>query len=47
MITPFTDDNRIDFKAVRALTEWYITKGCDGIFAVCQSSEMFFLSREA
>ncbi|MDR2435162.1 MAG: dihydrodipicolinate synthase family protein [Treponema sp.] len=46
MITPFTDDNRIDFKAVRALTEWYITKGCDGIFVVCQSSEMFFLSEE-
>jgi 4-hydroxy-tetrahydrodipicolinate synthase len=44
MITPFTDDDRIDFKAVRNLTEWYIAKGCDGIFAVCQSSEMFFLS---
>lgn len=43
MITPFTDDNRIDFTAVKNLTEWYIAKGCDGIFAVCQSSEMFFL----
>jgi 4-hydroxy-tetrahydrodipicolinate synthase len=46
MITPFTDDNKIDFKAVRNLTEWYIAKGCDGIFAVCQSSEMFFLSEQ-
>jgi 4-hydroxy-tetrahydrodipicolinate synthase len=46
MITPFTDDNRIDFKAVKQLTEWYIAKGASGIFAVCQSSEMFFLSGE-
>jgi 4-hydroxy-tetrahydrodipicolinate synthase len=46
MITPFTDDNKIDFKAVRELTNWYIDKGCDGIFAVCQSSEMFFLSEQ-
>ena len=46
MITPFTDDNKIDFKAVKNLTEWYIAKGCDGIFAVCQSSEMFFLSEQ-
>ena len=46
MITPFTDDNRIDFKAVKNLTEWFIAKGCDGIFAVCQSSEMFFLSEQ-
>jgi 4-hydroxy-tetrahydrodipicolinate synthase len=44
MITPFTDDNKIDFKAVRHLTEWYIALGCNGIFAVCQSSEMFLLS---
>lgn len=46
MITPFTGDDRIDFKAVRNLTEWYIAKGCDGIFAVCQSSEMFFLGEQ-
>jgi 4-hydroxy-tetrahydrodipicolinate synthase len=44
MITPFTEDNRVDFKAVKELTEWYIDRGSDGIFAVCQSSEMFFLS---
>jgi 4-hydroxy-tetrahydrodipicolinate synthase len=46
MITPFTDDNKIDFTAVRNLTEWFIAKGCDGIFAVCQSSEMFFLGEQ-
>jgi 4-hydroxy-tetrahydrodipicolinate synthase len=46
MITPFTDSDKIDFKAVKGLTDWYINKGCDGIFAVCQSSEMFFLSEQ-
>ena len=46
MITPFTDDNKVDYKAVKAVTDWYIAKGCDGIFAVCQSSEMFFLSEQ-
>ena len=44
MITPYTDDNKPDFKAIAALCDWYIDKGCSGIFAVCQSSEMFFLS---
>ncbi len=46
MITPFTDDGKIDFPAVRNITNWYIENGCDGIFAVCQSSEMFFLSEQ-
>lgn len=44
MITPFTEHNGIDFKAIGGIVEWYIDHGCDGIFAVCQSSEMFFLS---
>ncbi|MCX7028092.1 MAG: dihydrodipicolinate synthase family protein [Spirochaetes bacterium] len=44
MITPFTADNKVDFKAVKAMVEWYVRRGADGIFAVCQSSEMFFLS---
>lgn len=26
--------------------EWYIASGCSGLFAVCQSSEMYFLSDE-
>ena len=46
MITPFTEDGRVDFNAVEGLVEWYIAHGADGIFAVCQSSEMFFLSDE-
>jgi len=46
MITPFTDDNKIDYDAVDILIDWYINNGIDGIFAVCQSSEMFWLSFE-
>lgn len=44
MITPFTEDGKVDFPTVEKLTNWYIEHGCSGIFAVCQSSEMFFLS---
>jgi 4-hydroxy-tetrahydrodipicolinate synthase len=43
MITPFTPDNKVDFKAIKSLVDWYIEHGSNGIFAVCQSSEMFFL----
>ena len=46
MITPFTDDNKIDFDGVLSLLEWYSQKGVDGVFAICQSSEIFFLSFE-
>ena len=44
MITPFTEENTVDYRAVEQLTNWYIDRGADGIFAVCQSSEMFFLT---
>lgn len=46
MITPFTSSNQPDFKAISAICEWYISRGCDGIFAVCQSSEMHWLSEQ-
>ena len=46
MVTPFTEDNKIDYNAVEALIDWYAEKGVDGIFAICQSSEIFFLSFE-
>jgi 4-hydroxy-tetrahydrodipicolinate synthase len=45
MITPFKEDKTIDYNAVQKLLEWYAGK-VDGLFAVCQSSEMFFLSFE-
>ncbi len=44
MITPFTDDNELDMGAVDALVEYYAECGCAGIFALCQSSEIFFMS---
>ncbi len=44
MITPFTGDHKIDYPGVANIIEWYIEKKIDGIFAVCQSSEMFYLS---
>ncbi len=46
MITPFTEDNKIDYDGVLELLEWYKAKGTDGIFAICQSSEIFYLSFE-
>lgn len=46
MPTPFTDDDRVDYPALEKMVDWYAEKGVDGLFAVCQSSEMFFLSPE-
>ena len=46
MVTPFTEDNKIAYHAVEARIGWYAEKGVDGIFAICQSSEIFFLSFE-
>ena len=44
MLTPFTDDNKIDFEGYANLIEWYLENGAQAMFAVCQSSEMQFLS---
>lgn len=44
MVTPFLPDGAIDYSAVEKMVEWYIRQGSTGIFAVCQSSEMFSLS---
>lgn len=44
MITPFKEDMSIDYDGVLKIIEWYDKMGVDGIFAVCQSSEMFELS---
>ncbi|HHV96954.1 MAG TPA: dihydrodipicolinate synthase family protein [Clostridiaceae bacterium] len=46
MITPYTENNKIDYDCLEELIEWYIKKCVHGLFAVCQSSEMFFLSLE-
>lgn len=46
MITPFRPDNTIDWDGYARLIEWYLENGSHGLFAVCQSSEMLFLSLE-
>ena len=46
MLTPFTEDDQVDYESLGRLVDWYIEKGVDGLFADCQSSEMFFLSLE-
>ncbi|MCA1492444.1 dihydrodipicolinate synthase family protein [Sinorhizobium alkalisoli] len=46
MITPFGPDGKIDWGGYEALIEWYIANGSEALFAVCQSSEMRFLSLE-
>jgi len=43
-ITPFTYNDEIDWDGYAELIEWYIAHGAEGLFAVCQSSEMQFLS---
>ena len=46
MITPYLENGQVDYAAVKKYTEWYVNKGLTGIFAVCQSSEIFYLSLE-
>lgn len=44
MITPYLESGEIDYAGLERLIEWYIANGSDALFAVCQSSEMQFLS---
>ncbi|KAA8996401.1 dihydrodipicolinate synthase family protein [Affinibrenneria salicis] len=44
MLTPFSEKNDIDYPGLAALIDWYLASGVDALFAVCQSSEMQFLS---
>ena len=44
MITPFTKHNKVDYKGIERLLEFYNEKGVSGVFALCQSSEMFNLN---
>ena len=46
MITPYKDDGNVDYEGVKELVDWYYKKNCDGIFAVCQSSEIHYLTLE-
>ena len=44
MLTAFRDDGSVDDEGVDALVDFYIDSGSKGLFAVCQSSEMYHLS---
>jgi len=46
MLTPMTEDRKIDEKGLRALVNWYIENGVSGLFAACQSSEIWHLNFE-
>lgn len=46
MLTPFTESGKVDYPVLEKMIEWYIERGVQGLFAVCQSSEMFYLSLE-
>ena len=46
MITPYKQDGSIDFETAEKYVDFYFDSGITGIFAVCQSSEIFFLSLE-
>lgn len=46
MVTPFNKEGGVDYDALGRLTDWYIENGANGLFADCQSSEIFFLSLE-
>lgn len=46
MLTPFTESGAVDFSGLTKLTELYLGAGAAGLFANCQSSEMFNLSEE-
>ncbi|QJD97282.1 dihydrodipicolinate synthase family protein [Mucilaginibacter robiniae] len=46
MLTPFTDEGKVDYNALTELTEFYLKAGASGLFANCLSSEMYELSAQ-
>jgi 4-hydroxy-tetrahydrodipicolinate synthase len=44
MLTSFHASGEIDWEGVDALVDWYIASGVAGLFSVCLSSEMYYLS---
>ena len=46
MVTPYDAAGNVDYAAVEKMVEWYWKKGCDGIFASCQSSEIQYLCED-
>ncbi|WP_353807711.1 dihydrodipicolinate synthase family protein [Agromyces sp. SYSU T00194] len=45
MLTPFTDDDRVDVDVLDRYVDWLIERGAAGLFPVALSGEMYELSR--
>ena len=43
LVTPFTDDGRIDHYALEHLVDWHVAQGVSGVFVVCGSGEYYRL----
>ncbi len=46
MITPYQKDLQVDYGVFPELMRWYEDRKVTGVFAICQSSEIFYLSFE-
>ncbi len=46
MLTPFQENGELDLESLDRLIDWYEKNGSAGLFAVCQSSEMQYLSQK-
>ena len=46
MITPYEANGEVSYARAADYVRWYHEKGCHGIFAICQSSEIMYLSLE-
>jgi len=44
MLTPFLENNEVDYQGLKKLTDFYINSGANGLFSNCLSSEMFQLT---
>lgn len=41
MVTPFTEDNKVDYNGVLELLNWYSEKGVDGILPSASQARYF------
>lgn len=44
MITPYTKNGEIDYEGAEHIVDWYMEKGCDGIFEHVRFYGMYALS---
>ena len=46
IITPYHENGEIDYESTEQMINLFTENNCEGVFAVCQSSEMFFMTNE-